>query len=68
MWSLEQFEKNQDISLLKRLQHFIVKHVQKLPKLTRSDICESLVGLNPITCEVEKRKLYLLRKAVLYEQ
>ena len=50
--------KNLDINLLKRFQHFIVKHIHKLPKLTRSDICESLVGLNPITCEVEKRKLY----------
>jgi hypothetical protein len=50
--------KNQDNSLLNRLQHFIVKHIQKLPKLTRSDICESLihVGLNPITCEIEKSK------------
>jgi hypothetical protein len=50
--------KNQDSSLLNRLQHFIVKHIQKLPKLTRSDICESLVhvGLNPNTCEIEKCK------------
>ena len=54
--------KNQDSSLLNRLQHFIVKHIQQLPKLTRSDICESLVGLNPITCEIEIRKLYFFGK------
>jgi len=54
--------KDQGISLLKRLQHFIVKHIQKLPKLTRSDICENLVGLNSITCEVEKRKLHFFGK------
>jgi hypothetical protein len=54
--------KNQDSRLLNRLQHFIAKHIQQLPKLTRSDICESLVGLNPITCEIEKRKLYFFGK------
>lgn len=54
--------KNQGISLLKRLQHFTVKHILKLRKLTRCDICESLVCLNSITCEVEKRKLHFFGK------
>ncbi len=54
--------KNQDILKLNRLQHFIVKNIQRFKTQTRSDMCESMVGLNPLICEVEKRKLYLFGK------
>lgn len=43
--------KSKDIILLNRPQHFIVKHGQRLPITTRSDICESMVGLRTIICE-----------------
>ena len=59
--------KNQDFIILNRLQHFIVKHAQKLPNRTRSDMCESMVGLHPITCEIEKRKLYFLGKLCIMD-
>jgi hypothetical protein len=43
--------KNKDLLLLNKLQHFVAKHAHKFSTLTRSDICESMVGLysqNPV--------------------
>ena len=50
--------KNKDLFLLNRPQHFVAEHAQKFSTLTRSDICESMVGLRSIICELEKRKLF----------
>lgn len=49
-----------DLQALNTLQHFICKHAMGLPKVTRSDICESLLGLLPISSEIDKRKLLFL--------
>lgn len=46
-----------DLQALGTLQHFICKNAMCLPKTTRSDICESLFGLSPISFEIDERKL-----------
>ena len=51
-----------DIDIINRLQHFIVKKILGLPIRTRSDICESMLGLTRLSAEVEKRKLMFLHK------
>ena len=51
-----------DIIKLNVFQHRCLKTIQKLPIQTRSVIVENLVGINPITTEIEKRKLCLLEK------
>ena len=52
--------RQKDIRSLNTFQHFICKHAMNLPKQTRSDMCESLFGLLPITSEIDKRKLQFL--------
>ena len=47
---------------LHRVQHLLVKNIQKFHIRTRSDICESMVGLKPIQAEIDKRKLLFLGK------
>ena len=54
--------KASDLALLNKLQHFIVKRILDLPKLTRSDMCQSLVGLFPIAAYIDQRKLMFLQK------
>ena len=54
--------KSCDISKLNRFQHFIAKHVQNLQTQTRSDMCESLLGLYPIMTYIDIRKLFFLQK------
>lgn len=49
--------RQRDLQALGTLQHFICKNAMGLPKTTRSDICESLFGLLPISSEIDKRKL-----------
>ena len=49
-----------DKSILLRTQHDIVKKLQGFPTRTRSDICESMVGLTTIETEIEIRKLLFL--------
>ena len=51
-----------DISTVNRLQHFIVQTIQSFHIRTRSDMCESMLGLNRLSSEVEKRKLMFLHK------
>ena len=47
---------------LHRVQHLFVKSIQKFHIRTRSDIYDSMVGLNPIYAEIDKRKLLFLGK------
>ncbi len=51
-----------DAKLLNRHQHYIVKKIQGFPQRTRSDICESMLGLKRITAEIDKKKLMFLYK------
>ena len=53
---------NSDIDVINRLQHFAVKKILGLPIRTRSDTCESMLGLLRLSAEVEKRKLMFLYK------
>ena len=46
-----------DIKSLNTFQHFVAKHVMGLPKHTRSDMCENLLDLLPITAEIDIKKL-----------
>lgn len=52
--------RQRDLQALSTLQHFICKNAMGLPKTTRSDICESLFGLLPISSEIDERKLLFL--------
>lgn len=54
--------KSKDWNILNRFQHFIAKDIQNFSKSTRSAICESMLGLQPIQSEIDKRKLYFLGK------
>ena len=51
-----------DITTLNRLQHFVAKTIQGFHKRTRSDMCESMLGLFRLSSEVDKRKLQFLHK------
>ena len=42
---------------LNTFQHFFAKHAMGLPRQTRSDMCESMLGLLPITAEIDTKKL-----------
>ena len=53
---------NKDIITLNKTQHYIVKSIQGFPTQTRSDICESMLGLYRLSSEVDKRKLIFLHK------
>ena len=46
-----------DLQRLHVFQHSVCKTAQTLPHRTRSDICESLFGLYPISSEIDKCKL-----------
>lgn len=48
--------------MLNQFQHFIAKRILHLKTLTRSDMCESLLGLHPIMACVDRRKLYFFQK------
>jgi hypothetical protein len=53
---------------LSTFQHFVCKKSLNLPKLTRSDICESLFDVLPITAEVDTRKLLFLGRLCRMDQ
>ena len=53
---------DRDVISINKTQHYIVKCIQGFPTQTRSDICESMLGLNRLSSEVEKRKLFFLHK------
>ena len=54
--------KSVDLTNLNRFQHFIVKRIQNLRTCTRSDICQSLLGIHPISSYIDTRKLLFLQK------
>ena len=54
-----------DINTINRLQHFIVKTIQGFPIRTRSDICESMLGLNRLSSEVEQANFQKLTSPTL---
>lgn len=54
--------KSNDIAALNRFQHFIVKRILDLKTSTRSDMCQSILGLHTITSSIETKKLYFLQK------
>ena len=49
-----------DLQQLNTFQHFICKNALELPKLCRSDICESLFNVQSISAEIDARKLLFL--------
>ena len=51
-----------DIIKVDRLQHYIVKRIQGFKTRTRSDMCESMLGLRKLSTEIDKRKLMFLHK------
>lgn len=53
---------NSQTQTVNKLQHFIVKRIQGFTTRTRSDICESMVGLYKLSADIEIRKLMFLHK------
>jgi hypothetical protein len=51
-----------DISYLEKCQQFCCKKILGLHNQTRSDMCESIVGLFRIPAEIDRRKLMFLYK------
>ena len=49
-----------DLHRLNTFQHFVCKNALNLPKLCRSDICESFFDVLPIEAEIDTRKLLFL--------
>ena len=58
--------RQQDHTELNKLQHHVVKKIQGFEITVRSDMCESMVGLNPITAEIDK--LLTLKPASISKQ
>ena len=56
-----------DTNSINRLQHFIVKLIQGFNIRTRSDMCESMLGLCRLSAEVEIRKLLFVHKILLMQ-
>ena len=51
-----------DIANINKLQHYIVKSIQGFHVRTRSDMCESMLGLFRLSSEIDKRKLMFIYK------
>ena len=51
-----------ELDKINRTQRRIVKNIQGFPLRTRTDICESMLGLLPLSTEIVKRKLMFLHK------
>ena len=49
--------KAQEINVLNKTQHTIIKKMQGFQKYTRSDMCQSLVGQYDLVFEIDKMKL-----------
>jgi len=54
--------KSVDLTNLNTFQHFIVKRIQNLRPRTRSDMCQRLLGIHPISSYIDTRKLLFLQK------
>ncbi|OOZ37539.1 RNA-directed DNA polymerase, partial [Solemya elarraichensis gill symbiont] len=54
-----------DLRSLEVFQHFVCKLFLRLPTRTRSDMCESILGVHRITAEIDKRKLLFLHKLIV---
>ena len=57
---------NQNIDQLEVFYRFCAKVVQGFGKLTRTDMCLSMLGWYSIQAEIDKRKLGFLQKPLLY--
>ena len=53
-----------DVSEINKFQHMVSRHIQDLPRLTRTDMHESLIGLIKLSSEVDSRKLSFLGKLI----
>ena len=51
-----------ELNTISRFQHYAVKRIQGLPTSTRSDMAESMLGLNRLPSQIESRKLMFLHK------
>jgi len=51
-----------DDTRVNQFQHYVCKKIQGFPIRTRSDMAESMLGLNRITSAIETRKLMFLHK------
>ena len=54
-----------DIMNINKFQHYAAKLIRNFRKQTRSDMCESLLGLPRLCSEVDKRKLMFFQKLTM---
>ena len=52
------------VSEINKFQHMASRHIQGLPRLTRTDMRESLIGLTKLSSEVDIIKLSILEKLI----
>ncbi len=53
------------ITTLERAHRFSIKFIQSLPKQTRTDIAQSIIGINSLEYEIDKKKLLLFGQLCL---
>lgn len=51
-----------NIRSLRKMQHYSLKRIQDLRKLTQSDMVDSLVGLFDFTFKIDRKKLMFFQK------
>ena len=56
-----------ELDQIHRTRCRIIRNIQGFPLKTRTDICESMLGLHPLSVESVKRKLMFLHKVTLQE-
>jgi len=56
---------NTEILLLEHAQRFVCKSIQGLPRLTRTDMCSSLIGWRSAESLIDERKLLFLGKLMV---
>ena len=55
---------NSEVMEIDRFQRYIVKRIQGMPTRTRTDICESMLGLHPLSTVIAIHKLMFLHKLI----
>ena len=53
-----------DILTILPFQHYAIKRIQGLPTPTRSDMAESMVGMNRLPSHIDLRKMMFLHKII----
>ena len=55
---------NSEVMEIDRFQRYVIKRIQGMSTRTRTDICESMLGLHPLSTAIIIRKLMFLHKLI----